>query len=181
MRANASLEDVARLGPVTRDDYTLLVYDTQDFTLLRANHWLTVHCTDDYVPRLRHHDKKSVGEKDVLRRLHELGLQGGTFIECCPCIMGSMRVTRLRGADGARVTLASWLRGLHHGMWATTKSGDLTATPVMCKYAANMHDVFPDSYKAAFTSTGDFTRIIRDPNHALCRYHALKTYADGSQ
>jgi hypothetical protein len=156
----------------------LLVRDTQDFALLRRGIWLTLRCGEDADLgmhwKLRTDASKTSDEEHIMLHLNDLGLEGVTISECCPQIVCSMRVTRLAPNGVRRFTFASWLTFGRHGMWVGEKPRRTCS-----KYAACMHDCWPYSYKAAFPpearAAHDFSALIRDPHHPLCRYHRLVT------
>lgn len=160
------------------------VYDTNDFQLIKAGYLLLLRVKNDVCYwRLRKSTENVAESPDtIIKHLSELTKGIGMYItDFAPCILASMRTTRMRFGSELRIDFSSWLRGETSGLYATiTCFEDLSDNVVPSRYYACMKDICPNTFKSMFRLDCSMdANIIRDPNHAFSlSYHKLKTCDD---
>lgn len=174
------------------------VYDTNELQLIKADYLLLMRVSknDECHWRLRKSTENVAESPDtIIERVSELTKGTGTYItDFAPCILASMRTTRMRFGDKLWIDFSSWLRGDTSGLYATITcfedlSDNIVAQScrdklpqesiVPSRYYACMKDICPNAFKSVFRLDCSHmdANIIRDPNHAFSlSYHKLKTY-----
>lgn len=168
------------------------VYDTNELQLIKAGYLLLLRVSknDECHWRLRKSTENIAESPDtIINRVSELTKGTGTYItDFAPCILASIRTTRMRFSDKLWIDFSSWVRGETSGLYATITCFEDLSDAVMAqesivpsRYYVCMKDICPNAFKSVFRLNCSHidANIIRDPNHTFSlSYHRLKTYND---